>query len=734
VDGQVTHAAATVPDPQIGSIGMAAIAFDAGSRHFQRLAYVDSAQTPREQLLLQQSQQLVARCHTDTDMAELMRVVKDASSEDQQEVELAVAAVEQLVWQITTMDCLRKPPMLLAEGLLYHLRCIVNDTKATSVLRVDALKAMAALAVVELSRILSDLDAPSSLEDRTTETEIEQARVKLEEEMNTLDHAEIVSLLDEGPTDERGRVAASISDLLFFDNLCHTLVEAGIMEPLQRLLEETSCAASIQNERAGKAAIAVIGIVLHKVESSQAKEVLQTGVPFTLVQLLGCIWTEKSVVAEALLALGEVVTHFEEPETVVEAGAVRQLLQWVSEESLTSTMEKCCATLALWSLVCFSDDLRQAVAEDGAKTLIDMLSHEESVLQWASAVLLRRLVFASDSRCKLVAELGAIIPLVRLLQCASSPDDGRSDDCESTSELKDVDREKPVNLTDDLRTRAADILAVMSRNSPARVAQIIDAGAIPLLVRMLWAGTSGLERVLAASVLGNLAFRSASNSELIVREGALPWLVQLLRHEVPAIKAAFVLANLSAAGPEYAAHVVAAGAIEPLVQLLWRPYPNGSTSYQSVKPYGLSVTLTPDCRIPSYAMVAFAVRSLAYRSEERQRLLVAAEAVPPLVCMLRVQGTPPNAKKHAAQALGALTFYRLGCRAVRQAGITDRDLEVNGCPSSMHYIPSLGGRDTPASGRGVPSGERNMRREERRDLRGRERSSQLHQGHHADGW
>eukprot|EP00958_Prasinococcus_capsulatus_P016646 scaffold1847_cov343-Prasinococcus_capsulatus_cf.AAC.6 len=84
VDGQVTHAAATVPDPQIGSIGMAAIAFDAGSRHFQRLAYVDSAQTPREQLLLQQSQQLVARCHTDTDMAELMRVVKDASSEDQQ--------------------------------------------------------------------------------------------------------------------------------------------------------------------------------------------------------------------------------------------------------------------------------------------------------------------------------------------------------------------------------------------------------------------------------------------------------------------------------------------------------------------------------------------------------------------------------------------------------------------------------------------------------------------------
>eukprot|EP00958_Prasinococcus_capsulatus_P020471 scaffold2668_cov319-Prasinococcus_capsulatus_cf.AAC.5 len=70
-------------------------------------------------------------------------------------------------------------------------------------------------------------------------------------------------------------------------------------------------------------------------------------------------------------------------------------------------------------------------------------------------------------------------------------------------------------------------------------------------------------------------------------------------------------------------------------------------------------------------------------------MLVASGAVPPLVCLVWDKTALPQARRNAALALGALTFHRLGCRAVRVRRTIERELEGNGCLATMHHIPSL---------------------------------------------
>ena len=102
---------------------------------------------------------------------------------------------------------------------------------------------------------------------------------------------------------------------------------------------------------------------------------------------------------------------------------------------------------------------------------------------------------------------------------------------------------------------------------------MIAAGVIPKLVEFLSYHHSPALQFEAAWALSNIASGSSQQTEIGVRAGAVPHLVNLLQTPVPGVReqAVWALGNIAGDGPKYRDIVLNSGALPPLFQLLQKP-------------------------------------------------------------------------------------------------------------------------------------------------------------------
>jgi len=131
--------------------------------------------------------------------------------------------------------------------------------------------------------------------------------------------------------------------------------------------------------------------------------------------------------------------------------------------------------------------------------------------------------------------------------------------------------------------QAAGALRNLAANNSENKEAVREAGGIAPLVALLSAGPDSLCAQKAAGALRNLAANNVPNQDQIRVDGGLPRLVTLLHagpHSIAAQESAAALANLSAGNPANKEAVRAAGGIAPLCALL---QPQGTETAQHAR-------------------------------------------------------------------------------------------------------------------------------------------------------
>ena len=239
-----------------------------------------------------------------------------------------------------------------------------------------------------------------------------------------------------------------------------------------------------------------------------------------------------------------------------------------------------------------------AVAPDGViTTLVSLLGrHDTAAVSCMSALALSNLASNTDNQRRIM-EAGAIAPLVHLLK----------------------------SRTENVLHTVLHALYVLSLENEAGKIQIAAAGAIPPIVRLLPAVSSGKLLLNAIMVLASLA---ASDAQPVVEAGAIPHLVKRLTDSSAETQrmAAFALLTISNDSDTHAA-LLAAAPLLPMVHLL--------TSSSEEAQQNAILALVALSNAPTFP-----------------KLFVAAGATPPLVGLLRSGSTV--AQLRALTLLGLL--------------------------------------------------------------------------------
>ena len=226
-----------------------------------------------------------------------------------------------------------------------------------------------------------------------------------------------------------------------------------------------------------------------------------------------------------------------------------------------------------------------AVAPDGViTTLVSLLGrHDTAAVSCMSALALSNLASNTDNQRRIM-EAGAIAPLVHLLK----------------------------SRTENVLHTVLHALYVLSLENEAGKIQIAAAGAIPPIVRLLPAVSSGKLLLNAIMVLASLA---ASDAQPVVEAGAIPHLVKRLTDSSAETQrmAAFALLTISNDSDTHAA-LLAAAPLLPMVHLL--------TSSSEEAQQNAILALVALSNAPTFP-----------------KLFVAAGATPPLVGLLRSGST-----------------------------------------------------------------------------------------------
>ena len=147
-------------------------------------------------------------------------------------------------------------------------------------------------------------------------------------------------------------------------------------------------------------------------------------------------------------------------------------------------------------------------------------------LKQTAVLTLRALaVNNSDNTSKISAEIGNIQLLVNLLKSETS------------------------SYT--FKSKAAGLLEILAFKNPGNQTNIAEAGAIPILVKLLEEGTDEV-KIMGATTLGKLAFNHTDNQSTIVSSAGIPSLVGLLKQGTFTAKkeAAVVLGCLASINSE----------------------------------------------------------------------------------------------------------------------------------------------------------------------------------------
>lgn len=221
---------------------------------------------------------------------------------------------------------------------------------------------------------------------------------------------------------------------------------------------------------------------------------------------------------------------------------------------------------------------------------------------------------------------------------------------------------------------------------------IIAAGAVPPLVKLIGSGISNLQE-LAAAVLGNLCHESPANQEKVAKAGVFKALVDLLSADVgPAQEAAYAIWNLTVGHEENSAKVVRCGAVPKLTELLKS---TSDIAQENAAGALMHVTMSEEARQaivqadaiprlcellqPSYepevsSQAAGALLNLASDCPEYAKMIVKHGAIGPLINLVR--DGPDLAREYAAGAL---------------MNIIRGDMEVADRASKEGAIPVLAG-------------------------------------------
>ena len=275
----------------------------------------------------------------------------------------------------------------------------------------------------------------------------------------------------------------------------------------------------------------------------------------------------------------------------------------------------------------------------------------------------------------LIAEEGAIPPLVAMLQAAEPSDE--------TSPLQlgfvtaaGFRHKEP---SDEAQRWAASALAALAQDHPVNQITIAEEGAISALVDLLKCPKSGAAHENATRVLWHLA-ADADNQLSVTRAGGLAPLVMMLSAEAPktAEWAAAALAALSLDCAENQVAIARAGAIPRLVSLIGSPSDETQLYAQSALVLMASscpqtrcavvqplVELLDEYRLATAQMKAAETLSmLAARSTANRTAIAQAGAIAPLV---RLLGDGTNANK--SQISAAATLADLARAASDRAAI-----------------------------------------------------------------
>jgi hypothetical protein len=196
---------------------------------------------------------------------------------------------------------------------------------------------------------------------------------------------------------------------------------------------------------------------------------------------------------------------------------------------------------------------------------------------------------------------------------------------------------------------------------------IINAGAVQPLVKMITSGSSTLHE-LGAAVLGNLCHESPANQEKVAKASVFKPLVDMLSADIgPAQEAAYAIWNLTVGNEENSAKVVRFGAVPKLTELLKSTSDiaqenaagalmHVTMSEEAREKIGQSDAIPRLCELlhPTYepevsSQAAGALLNLASDSPEYAKMIVKQGALGPLINL--VKDGSDLAREYSAGAL-----------------------------------------------------------------------------------
>mmetsp|Transcript_116666 Transcript_116666/g.371145 ORF Transcript_116666/g.371145 Transcript_116666/m.371145 type:complete len:1217 (-) Transcript_116666:107-3757(-) len=476
----------------------------------------------------------------------------------------------------------------------------------------------------------------------------------------------VVALLSSGCKAVREAAVDLIAALASGDDLQQLAVsEKGGLRPLASLLSSSDL------DEAANA------LQVFRVLSSNEclrEEIVQAGTVPTLVRLLTAGNTTQQDISctVALEVLSRLASSSTACRQMSDVGAILVLIELFGSSGCGGRGQAL-AALLLERLACSSPDARAAVvAQGGARGLVALLAGPETSLHAQAAAALESLVGHDAPHSAAIVEAGGVACLVaalshgdRATQASAARALHRLAVCpHSKWSLGEWPGTSALVSVLDLggtaaKEHAAGTLAQLAADAGQRT-QMVEAGAILLLVKLLKAGGASELAGHAAATLGGLAL-DAEREQSLVESGAVACLARLLTigHGSVRQSAAEALANLARHGAETRLEIARVGSIHPVVMMLT----TGNTTER--------------------VCAARALRNLAFE-EQCRFAIVQAGGITPLVSCVASEGD--EAQEPATGAVRNLTMG-VHCEDTLRVAV----VEAGGIPALVGALTSAVG-------------------------------------------
>ncbi|CAD7700289.1 unnamed protein product [Ostreobium quekettii] len=384
----------------------------------------------------------------------------------------------------------------------------------------------------------------------------------------------LVDALDEPGTsglNTRAQAAHALANLMFQEPTLQTRVaQLGVVRPLVDMLHVDNHDCNVQAAKA----------LAHLVEDHHANNVAVSlgGAMDRLLQLLAAGSDEAKCHSAHVIAN---LTHHSTSNqlAIVNGRGVPSLVSLLNgdDDVARGHAVRAFANLASSNEVAVVDSRRAAIAP-----LVSIISSSNDKCREQAARALANLACSGDEQ-ELIAKEQGIPPLVHLVRTGTPP--AREQAARALANLSCKDVNLPAIIEHDgiralvsllrspngpCRKQAAGALANLACNNSDNGTAVVEAGGVPDLVELLSSDSEAC-REQAVRAVGNLAC-TYDNQQALIQEGAAKQLIALLKRieEREGCKQRVVraLANLAADNEDNQLVIIREGAVEPLMQML----------------------------------------------------------------------------------------------------------------------------------------------------------------------